>query len=116
VHNLSDFQARCKLTLTDGVTGTTYAVERLERRPGDYRKGFRLIASGDQPVFCHELPCGLQECSCPEWPQGRTCPHTELLTAAGLFDEPVRPDDLYAGGQCFPDDDLVDIDIDSDAP
>ncbi len=26
----------------------------------------------------------------------RACEHTQLLTAAGLFDEPVRPDDLYS--------------------
>jgi hypothetical protein len=115
MHNLPHNRPVIKLTLENG-TGIVYRVERLERRPGDYRKGFRLNAAGVQPLFCHELPCGLQECSCPDWPLGRTCSHTELLTAAGLFDEPVCPDDLYAGGQCFPDDDLVDIDIDSDSP
>ena len=107
----------CKLTITNGRTGAAYQAERLPRKPGDYRRGFRLTGPNGETVFAHELPCGLHECSCPGWVHtgGLACEHTELLTAAGLFDERVRREGLYAPDPFEPEE-LVDIDIDSDAP
>ena len=106
-----------KLTLTSGPAGAAYRAERLPRKPGDYRKGFRLTGPNGETVFAHELPCGLHECSCPRWVQagGLACEHTELLTAAGLFDDPVRRDELYRPDPFRPDE-LVDIDWESEAP
>ncbi len=71
---VTDRQLRCKLTLTNALTGARYQVERLPRKPGDYRKGFRLTGLDGAPVFAHELPCGLQECSCSAWIDGRGSP------------------------------------------
>ncbi len=106
--------ARCKLALTDGRTGACYRVEKLPRAAGDYRRGFRLTGPDGAPAFAHELPCGLRECSCPAWTVGRECEHTRLLVAAGLFDDPV---DVREPGQPdYPEDDLVDIDWESEAP
>ena len=110
---VTDLKDHCKLTLTNGLTGAHYQVARLPRKPGDYRKGFRLTGLDGAPVFAHELPCGLHECSCPAWTAGRTCEHTAMLTTAGLFEEPVDPRDLYRDAL---EDDLVEIDWESDAP
>lgn len=96
------------LILTNGLT--RYQVERLPRTPGDYRKGYRLTGPDGEPVLAHELPSGMQECSCVTWTQARSCEHTTLLTVAGLFDEPV---DLYRNAF---EDDLIDTDWESDAP
>jgi hypothetical protein len=110
---VTEIRENYKLTLTNGLCGAEYRVERLPRKPGEYAKGFRLTGPDGQPVFAHELPSGLQECSCSAWAEGRECEHTQLLTAAGLFDEPIRPDDLYRDRF---EDDLVEIDWESDAP
>ncbi len=120
--SVTDLSGRCKLTLTDGRTGAVYQVEPLPRQPGEYRRGFRLAvpggpSAGGDSCHAHQLPCGLTECSCPAWTESRTCAHTQLLTAAGLFDELVTPDEPSYGGRWFPDDDeLVDIDWESEAP
>ncbi len=96
---LTEIREHCQLTLTNGLCGAAYRVERLPRKPGDYAKGFRLVHLHLDPVHpvyhAHQLPDGRHECSCTGWVHARACEHTQLLTAAGLFDEPVRADDLY---------------------
>ena len=117
MNNVPQAADAVKVTLTRGLTGAAYQAERLPRRPGDYRRGFRPTGPNGETVFAHELPCRLHECSCPGWVQagGLACEHTELLTAAGLFDEPVRREGLYAPDPFAPDE-LVDIDWESNAP
>ena len=112
MNTVSDLTTSCKLTLENGLTGTAYQVERLERRPGEFAKGFRLRGPAGELSFAHELPNGLHECSCRAWTRvNRACEHTQLLTAAGLFDAPVDP---WAYDPS--DDELVEIDWESDAP
>jgi len=85
------------LTLTHPMTGAEYQVERLPREPGGYAKGFRLSLVGQWPLgytcHTHQRSDGQQECDCGLWTKCRECEHTRLLTTAGLFDEPVDPDD-----------------------
>jgi hypothetical protein len=111
---LAEIRQRCQIVLIS-PTGTQYQVERLEGRPGDYRRGYRLTETGgpdERPAFAHELPNGVQECSCTAWTQARECEHVALLVGAGLFDEPRRlgPADEFA------EDELVDIDWEAGAP
>src|SRR5579883_1587404 len=95
----AEIRENCQLTLTNGLGGAEYRVEKLPRKPGAYAKGFRLVHLHTDPVHpvyhAHQLSDGRHECSCTGWVHARECEHTQLLTAAGLFDEPVRPDDLY---------------------
>jgi hypothetical protein len=85
------------LTLTHPMTGAEYEIERLSREPGGYVKGFclSLLGQRSQGYTCnvYQRSDGRQECDCGLWTECRECEHTKLLTAAGLLDEPVNPDD-----------------------
>ena len=109
----------CQVSITDHLTGATFQVERLPAEPRVYAKGLRLVDEDGLPVFCHQMPSGHMECSCPAWVGTRRCCHVDLLVAAGLFDEPIdmrdlRPDPFEGLGD-FEDfeDELIDIDIDA---
>jgi len=115
---VAELRENHKLTLTNLLCGAEYQVERLPRRPGQYAKGFRLVHLHQEPFrptyHVHQLPDGRHECGCTGWTDGRECEHTRLLTAAGLFDEPVTTAELYQGSY-FQEDELLDLDWESDA-
>ncbi len=118
--NLEEMRRRCQVVLIDGLSGRQFQVERLERRPGDYFRGYRLTQTGaaGAPAFAHELQSGAQECSCPAWAEKRECEHTALLVGAGLFSEPgawFGPVNARAYDP-FADDELVEIEWESEAP
>jgi hypothetical protein len=110
-----------KLVILNMHTGVTFEVERLPRQPDDYRKSFRLTqlytgAAVNPVCHAHELPSGLQDCDCRDWIDRRTCPHVEMLRSVASFEEPV----LFAPAESRPynpfDDELVEIEWQSEAP